>query len=249
MKHILWVEDEFDAIMEIVCALKAMGHDIFLVPTKRAAERLLDDGWRGDLVILDSLLPNDEGTQAHDGCLLFTKLRSGERWGQWGVDVKVLFITAYSPTVMENTLGMVPQPAILPKPTESQEALLLLEKHVKGIIINAHSGAQVAISLMGAASITSTDSATVAALTAGDLASIAMWASCLMRESRAESREAAPLLLGIAACQENQDTQKKAVESFRDWLSAKGDAVREGLKTSAAIATLSNLALRILGLI
>jgi CheY-like chemotaxis protein len=245
--NILWVEDSFDAVSEIASVLNRMGHKIILAGSRAAAIKIIEGGWRGDFIILDSMMPEEDRHPTHSGCDLFRELRAG-RWGDWGRTIQTTFITAYEDNVTEKIADVRPEPLILPKPIESTEAVENMARAFPNIVIKIEAGSRAAVTINGTATFNETTHASPV-LTPGDMKQIMDLAREMLKESTDGGAEASQLLLGIANAKEDGEKQQKAVQTFREWLSNAGDQVKEGIRTSAAIVAVATPVLKVLGIL
>ncbi len=245
--NILWVEDSFDTVREIASALHRMGHKILIVSSRKAAVEVLQDGWRGDMVILDSMMPEADRHYTHSGCDLFHDLRSG-KWGPWGSNVKVTFITAFEDNVKEKIEGLTPVPVMLAKPLDSSEAIAAMDRAFPDIHVTAGSESTTIINIQGD-TIHNEQHLNQLPFTAAQLAEIIYFVTKLLAEKDDEKMKAAQLLLGVATSKDDKMAQQSAIQVFRQWLSSAGDQVKEGLKTSASIVSIATPILKVLGVI
>ncbi len=130
---ILWVEDQADEITAVLTCLRHLGVEIEHVPSRPSAREALDGGGRYSLIVLDEFMDDPEFDAKMSGFELFRELRGG-RWGDWGIDVEVVFATKYAPLVA-GLLRDTPEwgAEIITKP-------LTLEDGVNAILYRLQSG-------------------------------------------------------------------------------------------------------------
>lgn len=250
---ILWVEDNLDEVIAIVTGLLSTGHVITIVGSHQKAIERLESGEVWDLIVLDSFVPTDGPRPAHSGCDLFIELRRG-KWGSWGCGVRVLFITGYAPIVWQNIRGVTPAPVdVLGKPIGANAALDQMHKSVSGLSISAHDTSRVEVIIQqnsqGDSAHAQTIHQTTLPLSKADLAVLRNIATQWIARGDDSALEAAQKVVEILQSADRLGEQEEKVRSFQRYLSSKGDEVKEGLRTSAAIVTAATPILKLLGLL
>jgi CheY-like chemotaxis protein len=240
---ILWVEDTFSAVQSIAGALHGAGFAVTFVRSRTEALDLLAAGNQYDFVFLDSMMPEEDKHPRHSGCDLFRELRKGN-WGGWSQEVPVIFVTAYPQNVSEATAEDPKPPLILQKPLAKTEALSELEKAFPGVFVVAE-GSSIIVNSPGA----SQEVHSHPHLGPGEIMRLRAFMGELAIDDRKEMQEAAKRIQTIVKCEINSEKQHQEIHSFRSWVSKRADEIKEGLRTSAAMVSLSQVALRLLGII
>ncbi len=246
MKNILWVEDNLDAVFSIASALHFAGNVVTMVRTRKEAIQLLDGQWTGDLILLDSLMPDDEQRHVHSGCYLFRDLRSG-KWGQWGQQVPVIFVTAYVQNVIDNTKGVEPTADILSKPVSRETVLNQIQKNVPGLVVVADHEANVKVNL-GTALEEGVHVVVAFPLPTDCLAELKRLAMLWVSDGNINAIDAAQRLLSVVTATD-EIRQRESVDGFVTWLSSKGDGIKEGLRTSALSVSIAKPIVQLMGLV
>lgn len=252
-KRILWAEDEEDQISFLLTLLLESGHEVLTATSYQDIQQKLNDGWHGDLIILDSFMPNKDGKRPqHCGCDLFDELRNGQ-WGEWGNNVEVLFLTGYFQIVSQKIEGITPPPIdVLSKPCNQE----ILESFMSKISIKANNIESVSF----AVGQTVSDSSNITVHKASTellkllsspqgLAEISKIASIWSTNSDRNIQEAGGKLHALLTTNRDDDKNiNNEVSSFSNWLSKKGDEVKNGLTTSANISSITALFFQLIGL-
>lgn len=245
MKKILWVEDDFRAVEDVAASLQRAGHEIYFLTSRVKAEKFIDDGWRGDLILLDSMMPESERHYSHSGCDLFLQLRGG-RWEEWGRSVPVIFITAYAPNVTEKIQNITPAPDILAKPVPSTEALKAMRRYLQDAILTT---SLAPIPGNGRSSIPSeTKVRQQLPLSPEAVHALTELAARFIAAQNEKKRQAAQFLLKIIAANDRTNEQEAAIVDFERWMADNGDEIRKYLKTRAKKATATAPFLQLLAL-
>lgn len=245
---ILWVEDKIDEVIAIFEALCRRGHTITVANSRQQAEQVLDGGWQGELVILDSFLPNEEGSPSHTGPDILAGLKAG-RWGQWGVDVKVVFITGFMQDVQKALNESGTPASIIVKPVSTDSALRALADTAPNINITLNDNAKAAVAY-GAGNAELNDASQTLPLPLSDeLASdLRRIARAWLSDTGEHSLEASQRLISVLAAGNSAEEQQKEIEGFRGWVAELGADVRQALATGASVVGIAAPFLQALGL-
>lgn len=246
---ILWVEDKIDEVIAIFEALCFRGHTITVANSRDEAEQELNAGWKGELVILDSFMPNRNGRPGHTGLDILAGLRAG-RWGKWGGDVQVVFITGFMQDV-QSALNASGTPAgIIVKPVTLDNALRRLEEAIPNITVTVRDNAK-AVFAIGSGNSHFHDASENfhVPLSPHMLGEIKKLATAWLNDNNEHSIEASRRLLSILTSARSEQEQRAELDEFRAWVTKLEMDVREALKTGAAVVGIAAPLLHGLGLL